>query len=318
MKTLINRGAAAAFRPDPDGWVHLATYGEHPHGQGDDRVVQVVDRVALESILSNFRREARPRLLDFDHESHDPAKPTLAAGWMEELAARNDGLWARVRWSDAGDDAVRHGRYRYLSPVWTVTALGHGRVRPSRLLDAALTNQPNLSGLAPISNRRAAPAPTQDHTMKTVATLLGLNEAADEAQIAAAVRTLQDETKANRAALDTLKTERDTLITAQVEADLEKHAAVIANRDQVKAALLKDRSGTLALLAALAPQKAAPAAALTNRAGAQPPPTQTPGADEPAVLRNRLISAKRAGGLSYEQAYLAAKAEKPELFVAAS
>jgi hypothetical protein len=65
------------------------------------------------------------------------------------------GLWARIRWSDVGEEAVKGGRYRFLSPVWSrgdCVDLGNGRVRPVRLLNAAVTNDPNLKGMRPLSN----------------------------------------------------------------------------------------------------------------------------------------------------------------------
>jgi len=58
-----------------DGWVQLAPYGEFPHGSGEGRVVQVVDRRAAEDMVENFEavREGGGRLpyLDFDHLGDD-------------------------------------------------------------------------------------------------------------------------------------------------------------------------------------------------------------------------------------------------------
>ena len=67
------------------------------------------------------------------------------------------GLWANIRWSDVGKAAVEGGRYRFLSPVWArkdCEELGENRLRPVRLLNAAVTNDPNLKGMVPLSNRR--------------------------------------------------------------------------------------------------------------------------------------------------------------------
>ena len=71
------------------------------------------------------------------------------------LTSNEAGLWAKIRWSDVGEEAVKGGRYRFLSPVWSRSDcedLGNGRVRPKRLLNAAVTNDPNLKGLRPLSN----------------------------------------------------------------------------------------------------------------------------------------------------------------------
>ena len=45
-------------------------------------------------------------LVDFDHSSLDEDRSTEAAGWADALAARADGLWARIRWTDSGLAAI--------------------------------------------------------------------------------------------------------------------------------------------------------------------------------------------------------------------
>ena len=74
------------------------------------------------------------------------------------------GLWALIRWSDHGEEAVRGGRYRFLSPVWSrddCQAVAGNRLRPVRLLNAAVTNAPNLNGLRPLSNRTPSATPQE-------------------------------------------------------------------------------------------------------------------------------------------------------------
>src|SRR5271168_3650099 len=155
------------FQTAPDGWFHIAPHGTFPHPNG---ALQVIDAEACEAMLRTFNEEARqpnfPGLLvDFDHFSHDPAQPTTAAGWIGALEHRNDGLYAQIRWSDLGHQALTGGRYRLASPVWNradcdqwTAPAPDGRdtvhLRPRRLDRLALTNDPNLPGLMPLSNRR--------------------------------------------------------------------------------------------------------------------------------------------------------------------
>ena len=155
------------FQPAADGWFHIAPHGTFPHPTG---ALQVIDAEACEAMLGTFTEEARqpnfPGLLvDFDHSSHDPAQPTTAAGWISGLEHRGDGLYAQIRWSDLGHQALTGGRYRLASPVWNraecdqwTAPAGDGRevvhLRPRRLDRLALTNDPNLPGMAPLSNRR--------------------------------------------------------------------------------------------------------------------------------------------------------------------
>ena len=144
-----------------DGWAHITPCGEFPHaGAG---VVQVIDRVACDAVTADFNsRKADANfpgvLVDFDHFSLDTAQSSEAAGWITELESRDTGLWARVRWSDAGLSAVQGGRFRLMSPVFPPPAqcedLGDGKIRPRALVSAALTNEPNIKGGRPLANRK--------------------------------------------------------------------------------------------------------------------------------------------------------------------
>ena len=140
-----------AFELAADGWVQLTPCGEYPHrGAG---VTQVIDRKACDAMVADFDgRKADENfpgvLVDFDHFSLDTDKPSEAAGWVTDLEARDDGLWARVRWSDSGLAAVQGGRFRLVSPVFPAPDacedLGGGRIRPLALVSVALTNEPNM------------------------------------------------------------------------------------------------------------------------------------------------------------------------------
>ena len=93
-----------------DGWVQVSPCGEFPHvGAG---VTQVIDREACDRIAADFNARKSDAifpgvLVDFDHFSLDTEKSSEAAGWISDLESRDTGLWARVRWSDAGLSAVR-------------------------------------------------------------------------------------------------------------------------------------------------------------------------------------------------------------------
>jgi hypothetical protein len=159
MNLILNRD----FKMPDDGWYQLAPLGEFPHAAAG--VIQVVDGEACTAMVARFKADAAvPNfaglLVDFDHFSLDDRARSEAAGWIVDLASRETGLWGNIRWSDVGEDAVKGGRYRFLSPVWArsdCVDLGNGRVRPVRLLNAAVTNDPNLKGLVPLANRIQEP-----------------------------------------------------------------------------------------------------------------------------------------------------------------
>jgi hypothetical protein len=143
-----------------DGWVQVTPCGEFPHvGAG---VTQVIDREACDRIAADFNARKSDAnfpgvLVDFDHFSLDTEKSSEAAGWISDLESRDTGLWARVRWSDAGLCAVQGGRFRLMSPVFPPPSacedLGGGKIRPVMLVSVALTNEPNIKGGKPIANR---------------------------------------------------------------------------------------------------------------------------------------------------------------------
>ena len=175
MNTLIlNRDT---FELPGDGWYQVAPLGQFPHRPSG--AIQVVDEDACDAMCNAFTEQAKQAnfaglLIDFDHFSLDDKLKSEAAGWIvglenrdprdeggnlkpeEEARANGGGLWAKIRWSDLGEEAVKGGRYRFLSPVWSqrdCIDLGDGRLRPVRLLNAAVTNDPNLKGMVPLSNR---------------------------------------------------------------------------------------------------------------------------------------------------------------------
>lgn len=159
IATLFNRSNDGAFATPKDGWYQIVPKGEFPHN--DSGKLQVLDADALKSIVNRFNDEAKSEnfpgiLVDFDHFSTDPGKPSEAAGWIEQVENRTDGVWGKIRWSDVGLAAVSGGRYRLTSPVWNrkdCETLSGDRIRPMRLDSLALTNDPNMKGSVPLSNR---------------------------------------------------------------------------------------------------------------------------------------------------------------------
>lgn len=291
MNLILNRN----FELPEDGWYQLAPLGEFPHATAG--VTQVIDEAACARMVTAFENARAAAgnfpglLIDFDHFSLDATKHSEAAGWITDLKFSSpssdlcpqfsgnnpSGLFARIRWSDTGEAAVKGGRYRFLSPVWAKSDcedLGNHRLRPVRLLNAAVTNDPNLKGILPISNRNSAePVDSasldkstgalvsrpnqQEKPMQPVidALLNKLNlpaDAAQEAIIAAIANIASPEDVAaltNRA--ETAETRLAGFQTAQLEADadafIEAHAAVIENRDDVRAQFIENRTLTEAV-----------------------------------------------------------------------
>jgi len=269
LRPLTNRD----FKLPSDEWYQVVPLGTFSHASG---VTQVIDGRAAESMVNRFRAEAVnanfPGLLvDYDHFSDDEDKASSAAGWITDLQNRTDGVWAQIRWSKSGRAAVEGGDYRLVSPVFeikdTEKISNQKTLRPLRLAKVALTNDPNLRGMVPLSNRQAQPAPndgdnktTKEKRMKSVCALLGLSAEADEMSVHAAVTQLQNRVATSEKAtgplneqIVVLKAANESLLTAQVESDLEKYKNryKAESKEAVKKQLLANRAATIELLEAM-------------------------------------------------------------------
>ncbi len=326
-----------------DGWYEIETPGEHFNRAAG--VVQQLDGAAFDAIVNRFQAEAgKPNfaglLIDQDHFSLDPEKSTESFGWLLEVRNRDGHLEGRIEWTDIGEPAVKAKRFKFFSTVYAAgstekvgTRVIKNReyplVRPLALDRLALTNDPNNKGGKPISNREAGDGAAGNHepdsalSMKNVNQALGLAEDAQEASAVAEIGKIKNRATTAETQLAALKTERDTLLAAQVEADLEKYKNRFKaeQREAVKAQLIANRAGTIALLDLIA-EPAAPAGEqrrITNRAEAKAPGGQADAGDEGedakakargAKIANRAAELRNANPrLTRAQAFSKAEAE---------
>ena len=137
--------------------VHVAPYGEFPHGASG--LTQVIDKESAESIVNHFNEQKKNDskfdglLVDVDHSSA-LGKGSSAAGWITNLQAKDDGIWATVSWTPKGADAIRNKEFKYCSAVWNradCQDLGNDRVRPLAMSELAIVNNPNIPNAEPIT-----------------------------------------------------------------------------------------------------------------------------------------------------------------------
>jgi phage I-like protein len=325
MKLLyINRAIPASAQPGQ--WHQIVPLGEYPVHQGDEQIIQVIDAPAIQAMAAAAKN--RKILIDYDHESYDPAKRTTAAGWITNTEARPDGLYGLIEWSGSGQAAVEGKDYRYLSPTFLrddTTPLAANRLRPLRLDTVALTNCPNMRDIQPLSN--AAPAaqlkPKSHHKMdykaKLIA-LLGLSPEASDADLEAAITAHTPGEQADTAALENRIADLEEQLTNR---DLD--AAGITDKDEraTWAALLNaDRENGLKALKNRQPAdtKGTPRQPITNR---YPPkaPAKAPEGDgetkakaeatRASAIRNRAHAIQQAEGVSWAVAFNRASSEQP-------
>ena len=168
-------------------WIHLLPAGLMHTIEGDARgPFKIPD---MEKVAAQTMAAAGGRLpIDQDHATDLVGKvggaTAPARGWIVELQSRDDGLWGRVEWTKAGTELLKDRAYRHISPVIKHTKDGI----ITRLLRAALTNDPALRELTSLNN-----ATTNEELMDFMEKLrkaLGLPEDADEAAIMEAISTM--------------------------------------------------------------------------------------------------------------------------------
>lgn len=216
---LLNRD----FKTPADDWYHVVQLGEipataiEPNGQ-EKRVIQVINKQTIQKLADSFTGEEI--LIDYEHFSHDLNKETRAAGWITNVAPREDGLYAKIRWSAQGRSDVEGGVYRGISPEFDLfRILAGNRVEPLVLSGAGLTNRKNMKSLAPLSNRESGESkqtPTQRHMdyKELLLKVLGLTEDASDEDIQQAI----DGQAADKSADSGAKEEELTALNSELEA----------------------------------------------------------------------------------------------------
>ena len=147
--------------------------------------------------------------VDYDHQlehATQNGQPAIAAGWITDLAARDDGVWGRVEWTEKGKAHVAGKEYRYVSPVYYYQR-DTGEILA--IESVALTNVPNLTGLKALASREAGlNTPTGAILMpflKTLASVLGVTDAEPtEAAVEAAARRAVSEAGTLKAAMSVM------------------------------------------------------------------------------------------------------------------
>lgn len=132
------------------GWIHVAPEGSwegHPDG------AFTLTTAGFESCIYDAERRATPQSVDYEHASLYPTgEPTPAAGYVQKLERRADGLWALVEFTERAATMIKAGEYRFCSGVFAFERRDRqtGDVIPCMLDSIALTNRPFIDGQEPI------------------------------------------------------------------------------------------------------------------------------------------------------------------------
>lgn len=185
-----NSGALAlCFQLASDGqvpeWIELIPApdaGGQVIGE-DGRKWRMQDAAA---VAARFRR---PLPFDINHATEVAAPKggeSPAAGWIEELQARNGALWGRIAWNTKGAELISGKAYRFYSPAFTFDRKT-GEIHA--MTSAGLVNDPNF----PLALNSAEHVDEVDPMLKKLLAALGLAEDVNEETALNAVATLKND-----------------------------------------------------------------------------------------------------------------------------
>ena len=232
----------------------------------------VMDENAALSVIAAASQRQNDIAIDYEHQLlrvAENGKPAPAAGWIDPRSFEwrpGDGLYARVRWTEAAASAIKADEYRYLSPVFRYDPTT-GQVLSLEL--AAITNNPAIDGMAQLAAASAHLINPQEPSFmkKKILELLGLKPDASEDEAVAALTAL----KSRVTTLEADLAEKDQAMAAAsapdpaqfvpVETVTEMQAQIAALTAQVRdsEALAREREVNDLVDAALAEGKLVPA-----------------------------------------------------------
>lgn len=272
--------ADASVIPQPK-WQMIFPIGTH-HNGGWPKDGVTVDAAFCATMVANWRKLGGAELVvDYFHKTNDEAAPNserVAAGWMQQLEARADGLWALIRWTEKARTAILADELRCLSPEFSVNGMDPhtGKPQGPTLICAALLTNPAFKEMPRVAAQQNPPAhtPTENamnrEQLNALLKAAGINlpATATDAEAAAALSkhvtdaALALKAKADAGAALKAKSEADAAAallakeqaeatTATLKAELEASKTTVLKLDARLAQLEKNAndSGINALLA---------------------------------------------------------------------
>lgn len=138
-------------------------------------------------IATSFAQSRNGKIpIDQDHaiaKAAPQGNPAPARGWITEMQARDDGLFAKVKWTKSGAELVADGAYGSVSPV-LMHPKGDKTIRFIR--EVSLVNRQNLRGMAALQSQE------NSEMLQKLIKMLGLDEDATEEQVMSALKAKMD------------------------------------------------------------------------------------------------------------------------------
>jgi len=219
--------------------VLLLPFGQF-HGRDGRGPYLLEDRDHAEQVIEATREFARGAdfLINYDHQTEYAAVQGVggtarAAGWIDpaSLTVADDGVRGDVEWTKPAEAALQAREYRYHSPHFRVDKNSR---RITRLVNAGLTNSPNLE-LPALASQGAGASAEEGDDMKLAALLsstalaaFGLTAESDDEAALAAIDQFVEEAENTEGALASIR--KDLELAEDADTD-----AVLASISQAKA-----------------------------------------------------------------------------------
>ena len=161
-----------------------------------------IDAASAQNVIGRFKSRGKPPVIDYEHQTLHKEKngqPAPAAGWIRDLRwIEGQGLYAVAELTARAREQIKALEYLYFSPVFEYDE-GDGTVLAVHM--GALTNDPGISGMEPLSLVAAASAaflprtthpqePSVNPLLKALLAALGLPETTAEPAAIAALNAL--------------------------------------------------------------------------------------------------------------------------------
>lgn len=207
--------AACSFAVSTDSEIQLLPAGEFRavDGRPEHAKAWVVNAEIAAKLVAQNAALTNPLVIDYEHQtflSAENGQPAIAAGWItamrweEPSASSAGGLFATVEWTARAKQHIAAHEYKYISPVFA-----HDKDTGviTKIINAALTNNPAIDGMEEVSARLTAELnqPQENTTMdldeliERIRYLLNLPALSTPEQVAAELQKAVDLIKAGEA-----------------------------------------------------------------------------------------------------------------------
>lgn len=292
----------------------------------NEKIDQTFDREHAEAIASELAEDVAKGEPGIPVYQGHPDVPSLAAkypdkgalGWVKKMELTNEGVYLSVAW-----DRFPGKGFAWFSPYWFGEpggmANGRQRVVVDHIASIGLVNNPNISEFRLPNEAEDTLTPKKDNTMnrEELITMLGLPPESTDDQIKAAIAELMKAGEAAAAAEQKAQAAEEGLATAKNECG-EKDKACEAAKNEcetVRKDLENCRKELEETKTALANEKTEHEKLMKLKTA---PVTDGLANEKPATglssPRMALVNELRGKGMSFDDAWCAAKKQKPELF----